>query len=177
MEDEERALVAQIEQAFTNTSYPPEVKITNCKWNCPECTEITEAFHGKHWSSLTDVAALRYNSAALSLFTPEAFRFYLPAYLRAALTDPRTADIILDGLEYHLTPPETEGAEAEAWLSKFGETHMDYFLRRVSGFTPDQKLAIKAYLENSFVHSWINTSQEKLLENQQTLAFWQTFEG
>jgi hypothetical protein len=45
-----------------------------------ECVEIQQAFAGKHWSELSQETLIRENYA-LAFLTPEAFRFYLPAYL------------------------------------------------------------------------------------------------
>lgn len=165
MDETESRLVAQIEQAFANTIYPGDDKLINAN-HCPECEEIALAFQGKLWLQLTDVGFLRYHEAAMSLMYPEGFRFYLPAFLRAALIDPEAADIIHDGLEFHLTPPETEGAEA-----------MEYFLNRVSGFTKNQKQVIKAFLQNSFEYDSLPDWIERVQRRQRTLEFWQTFEG
>ena len=172
-------MIAIIRQAFAGSVYPPGAKVTNCsRQNCDECNEIAREFDGKTWSSLTDVKYLRYYESALSLMTPEARRYYLPAFMIAALTDPVSADVILDGLEFGFTPPETEGAEAEEWFAKFGQTQMEYFLNRNSGFTPAQKQAIKAYLEFEFhdePESYWAYFPEKLQERKNVLDFWDTF--
>ena len=171
-------LVAQIEQAFANTTYPGDDHLTNCpRKNCDDCMEIARDFRGKSWSSLTDVKLLRHHESALALMTPEALHYYLPAFMLAALKDSKTADVILDNLEFGLTPPETEGTEAEEWFAQTGIRTMDYFLSRVSGYTPDQTKAIRAYLEFQFMIGSYDWWPEKKQQRQRTLDFWDTFEG
>jgi hypothetical protein len=170
-------VIAIIRQAFAETVYPSGVKLTNCSWNCDECAEISREFDGKAWSSLTDVKFLRHYSDALSLLQPEAFRYYLPAYMVGGLRDPATADVIPGSIEFHLTPPETKGADAEDWFAKFGQTKMDYFLSRVSGFSSGQKQAILAYLQLYFRLDPMEWHPPTLERRQRALHFWDTFEG
>jgi hypothetical protein len=83
---------------------------------------------GQHWKSIPrDV--LRQHSSDLALFSLDGFRFYLPAYLLAALDD------FWDVREFvlsHLTPPEAEDSEQR---------------RRFEHLTPAQKNAVRACLE------------------------------
>jgi hypothetical protein len=170
--DEKEALITQIHAAFANTIYPGDDNLINAN-HCQECADIYEAFRGKQWESLTDVRFLRRYEAALSLLYPEAFRYYLPAFMRAALVDHETADVILDGLEFHLSPPEKDGFLDQESLQKYGYTHTDSWLRRVSSFTTEQKSAIRAYLEfETYPRRW--TIKERQ-EQQHTLDFWDTF--
>ncbi len=158
-------LIALIEQAFANTVYPGDDKLINAN-HCGECAEIAEVFQGKRWASLTDVKFLRHYVAALSLLYPEAFRYYLPAYMIAALTDPATADVILDSVEYDLMPRPTEDAVAQDW-----------FFSRARGFSPAQKRAIKAYLEFPVPNDSLEYDPKRKQELQRTLDFWNTFAG
>jgi hypothetical protein len=173
-------VIALIEQAFADTEYPEGAKITNCSWqNCDECAEIAREFEGRTWKTLTDVAFLRRYEAALALMTPEAFRYYLPAFMRAAVIDPKTADVILDGLEFNLSL-ERGASFDEEWLVQFGYTRTDYQLRRISGFTSDQKKTIRAYLEfhyHRYGEDYWEYLPEKVEQQSNTLAFWDTFEG
>ena len=150
MSKRRNALIAQIEEAFQNTIHPAGAKITNCTWNCDECAEIAEAFEGKHWSNLKDVRFLRQHETALTFFEPEACRFYLPAFMLVSLRSRANLWSIPERLEWNLTPPETEGDRIEDWKAKFNQTPMDYFLWKVSGFTTEQKQAIRAYLQYYF---------------------------
>lgn len=168
------ALIALIEQAFADTVYPEGAKITDCSWqNCDECREIAEAFEGKHWTSVRNARFLRKYHEALPLFQPEAFRFYLPAYMIVNLKSRAYLGIMPESITFNLTPPEIKGVLAEDWFNKFGETQIDYWTRRVSGFTTEQKQAIKAYVEYDFPRTWSMSSMKQ--DYERALAFWDTF--
>jgi hypothetical protein len=137
--EQEKALIAQIEQAFANTPHPGNDHLTDCP--CVECTNLRADFKGKTWQSLTDVKFLRYNSAALSLLQPVAMHYFLPAYMIASIIDRETADIIPNAIGYMFTQPVLEDSEADA---------MEYWLRRVSGFTAEQKRTIGAFLKHEY---------------------------
>jgi hypothetical protein len=79
--DERERLVAEIEQTFPENPLPNP--ITVCGSDCPECRDITTEFYGQRWSEIDD-AKLEANKS-LSFFTPEAFCYLLPAYLRYSL--------------------------------------------------------------------------------------------
>lgn len=84
-------------------------------------------FTGTNWQE-HDAAYLRMNEGALSFFTPEAFRYYLPAFMMAELSNPETADIIAEGVAFHLT---------DTPFSK----------ERIATFNKEQLLAIIAFFE------------------------------
>lgn len=106
-------IVEAIRQPFTWRPLPGKGDITHCTYDkkyggqydgpCPECVQMARYFAGKHWSKLT-ARALRRHGEATALFTVEAYCFLLPAYLIAAVTDPETLDIALDGLTYRFGP-------------------------------------------------------------------------
>jgi len=86
-----------------------------------------------------EALCLHYNS--LTFFTPEAYRFYLPAYLLATLKwcnsssrVPVTGYGIQNAVVWSLIPPKHKGAA------------MDHFLARINGFTEEQKLTIRDFL-------------------------------
>lgn len=169
-------VIALIEQAFSDTVYPDDDLLDAD--HCPECAEIYAAFRGKHWKSFTDIRLLREHYLALSSFYPASFRYYLPAFMRAALVDPETADIILDGLEYHLSEPKNGTLTDEEVRDAYGyQATKKYWIQRVSGFTPTQKRAIKAYLQVEFESTAASELIVREYERQRALAFWDTFEG
>jgi hypothetical protein len=165
-------LIEKIERAFANTQYPGDENIAN-KDHCGECEELYLQFKGKHWSELTDVEFLRYHNAGLSLFNPEAFRFYLPAYMRAALVDRQTADVIVDSLQFHLMVPENTGTEAEEWLRNVGVSLVSYFLGKVTGFNAEQREAIRAYLELDARLSFM-WDTDRVARRERTQHYWST---
>jgi len=74
---------------------------------------------------------LRVNHVALSLFTPEAFHYFLPAFMLMSLNSYEKGDIIPDAIRFH-----------------FEYTHemQGHFAVRISKFTPPQRKAIIDYL-------------------------------
>ena len=77
------ALKQQIQDAFAGAPRPEDDRIAYNP-NYWEGDELAQAFKGRHWMDLTH-AELQYHSA--SFLSHEGFRYYLPAYLMAALDD------------------------------------------------------------------------------------------
>ena len=96
-------LIADIEEAFRHVPYPGDGRIVAAP-HSPEPAEIAEVFRGRDWRDLS-VAFLFHYHASLSCFTPEAFRYYLPAYLLAIIRNFDEADILSVKVMYDLTPP------------------------------------------------------------------------
>jgi hypothetical protein len=129
--DELRQLV---EAAFAETKYPGDDRLVydNSRDHL-ECNEVAAAFKGKHWKQIS-LETLRHHSAGIFFFTPEAYRFYLPAYLLAAALHYDEADTISDSVVFSLIPP-SDAKDAQSYL------------HRVEGFTTTQRKAIKRFLE------------------------------
>lgn len=126
------ALLRQIETAFADTPHPGDDHIgyDSDDW---ESAELTRAFKGRHWRDLSP-AELQYHSS--SFLSSEGFRYYLPAYLLAALEDHGN---LMPHTVYGLTPPEASSPEEQrlrAWQ-----------LERFEGLSPAQKRAVRAFLE------------------------------
>ena len=105
------------------------------------------AVRGLHWSVLEHTFLDRAPGGfgtALSFFSDQAFRFYLPAYLLAALDGSlQQADPVFH-LTHGLCPPE---ATSPVNPLRFGaRTWRDAAAHRLSVFTPPQASAIRAFL-------------------------------
>jgi hypothetical protein len=123
-----------IEAAFAETNYPGDALLVyDNSGHHLECNEVAAAFRGKHWKEIS-LEILRYHSAGIVFLTPEAYRFYLPAYLLAAVMHYNQADTIPDSVVFSLIPP----ADANDFQA---------YQRRIEGFTPAQRQAIKYFLE------------------------------
>jgi hypothetical protein len=113
----ETEIFAQIEKAFSNTPSPgvefDDISATK------QDEGIVEYFRGTTWRGHR-VRDLRYHSAALSFFTPKAFRYWLAAFMLAELEDPDTADVIRESIAFNLTYPNT----TEATLSEFAQDEL-----------------------------------------------------
>lgn len=70
--------------------------------NAPKIPEIRRVFGGKRWSDL-DFASAKGNWSFHCYFTPEGWRYYLPALLIRSL-DPRTDFSFVHSVVFHLRP-------------------------------------------------------------------------
>ena len=95
-------LAAQILEAFSLEPVPAEPLLEAGYLDPANQGDegATEYFLGKRWDSL-DVENLRYHAIALYMFTPEAHRYYLPAFMVATLTHPAEADVIPENILFH----------------------------------------------------------------------------
>lgn len=126
------ALKQQIEAAFADAIKPEDDRIGYDPHD-GESQELAYAFKGKHWKDIPR-EDLQYNSS--TFLSPEGFRYYLPAYLLAALDD--HGDLLPRSV-YGLMPdppdrPSTDG------LSEWQRT-------RFEPLSPLQKHAVRAFLE------------------------------
>ena len=96
MNAREEQLRLQIENAFADVPRPAEDRIAYAPgaWETPE---LIRDFRGQHWKGIP-VERIRQHAAHLSLLSPEALPYYLPAYLLAALTDLDVRDFLLSQL-------------------------------------------------------------------------------
>jgi uncharacterized protein DUF6714 len=95
-------LINKIESAFKNTPKPTGILSRNSSKDSP-----ANYFSGRSWQGhkTTD---LRQHLDAFYEFEPEAFRYYLPAFMLADITDPIDADIIGEAIVWFFTPRENE---------------------------------------------------------------------
>lgn len=123
-------LKQNIEEAFAEVPYPGDNNITRCPYNCRECRRIAEYFKGKQWTGYP-IEELRSNHVALSLFTPESFQYFLPAFMFASLNSYEKGDVIPDSIRFHF---------------EYSQEARGHFAVRVSKFTASQRKVIIEYL-------------------------------
>ena len=80
-----------IKEAFGDVPPPSEEDL--CAFLGDEPLEETEPFRGRKWQDLDPDFLERYQGA-LFWFTPEAFHYYLPAFLKAGLVNPDAIFVI-----------------------------------------------------------------------------------
>lgn len=109
-------LIRDIYAAFSNHTYPGDNEIVHCEYDerwggtlqgpCRECREVVNYFKGKDNRRL---AAHKLRGISFSLFSlaPQAFLFWLPSFLAAAIRNPREADMVLESLEFRFRPPRS----------------------------------------------------------------------
>ncbi len=101
-------LTNEIHDAFAEIRLPKDVNISDgINIDHPDMETV---FRGMHWRKLTLEFILEYNMA-VCYFTPVAFRFYLPGYLRLILENPDDAFDVADWLMYYLTPSTKQDVE------------------------------------------------------------------
>jgi hypothetical protein len=123
-------LKESIEEAFADVPYPGDANITHCPYNCSECRRIAAYFKGKESKGYKAEELLDYH-VALSLFTPEAFHFFLPAFMLASLDKYEKGDVIPDSIRFHF---------------EYSQEMQGHFAVRMSKFTTAQRHAIIDYL-------------------------------
>lgn len=100
-------LIRKIHIAFPPNEYPGDEQIIPIRSPMDlEAIELLGAFKGKRWTDLT-TETLLFNHDALSYFTPAGFRYYLPAFMLASITDWDSADIIPECVIFNLTAPSS----------------------------------------------------------------------
>jgi hypothetical protein len=129
-------VVAQIERAFADVVYPGDDHLVyDASGYHLEAAEIATAFRGRHWRDVP-LATLKRESSGLFFMTPAAYRFYLPAYLIAAIRAYDETDTLPGSVVFSLTAaPAEDPGRAES------------FRARVADLTPSQRDAIRSFLE------------------------------
>lgn len=167
---DKQVVINQVRESFKVVAYPGDDKLVydNSATHL-ECAEIKSAFCGKSWQEVT-LAVLLAQNVAVSFFTPQAFQYYLPAYLIAVveyyedtdvlpdvvvsvLTLPDEGDVI-EKIEYFQSNPELAGSDElrqviTDTLQKQKTTtgsHVHEFYQRLSGFSAEQGHAVKLFL-------------------------------
>jgi hypothetical protein len=119
-----------IEKAFAGVEYPGDSNITRCPYNCSECRRIAAFFKDKTWVGHT-MEDLRLHHVALTLFTPEAFHYFLPAFMLVSLEKYEKGDVIPDAIRFHF---------------EYSAEMQGHFVVRMSKFSKPQRQAIIDYL-------------------------------
>jgi len=147
-------VIQKIEEAWRDVPYPGDDKI--CPPKLYDDEGIPDYFAGTTWRDHTPVN-LRYNSAAFTFFTPEAFHYWLPAFMIAAITDPKEADVILEYISWSVsdsyaaerwplfsqTQREAVAAYLRFQIENFADSSKDErkalgILERTTSFSPDR---------------------------------------
>lgn len=122
-----------IEEAFAEAVYPGDDNITISACTCGECTETRAFFGGKHWR---DVAAtgqpFHLMWGGLAIMSPEAWRFYLPAYMLLSLRGDGDPGGTLECALYSLSSDLTGAG-------------LDVFTERTSAFSLAQQECLTAF--------------------------------
>ena len=180
-------LVAQIESAFAHTLYPGDGRICDPRPGDEEVAEYALEFRGARWDRIHP-EFLAYHDAAISFFTPEAFRYFLPAYL---IADLRARDIGIESnanpvfsLTYGIAKMPTLGdAQIEGMIAAMKQENpeleidpsifrpmedpgtYDRAIERFSTFSHPEREAIVAYLQHAAQDQYERPQIEEALQS------------
>ncbi len=100
-------VIRLIEDGWREVPYPGDDKIRT-----PDSIDddgIVSYFAGTTWRGHAP-ANLRANSSAFSFFSPDAFHYWLPAFLIAAINDPEEADVVVEYIAWSVRDHYPAGA-------------------------------------------------------------------
>jgi hypothetical protein len=157
------AVRARIEAAFSFLDYPGDDRIVPDESD-PESREVADSFRGKRWKDMP-LQLIRQHSQSLPLFTPLAFRYYLPAFMCALVDSYYDADILRDTVLFNLTPPPKR--VGPDW---------DFFWARANQFRVKEIDAICSFLELMDQYDradWASTGIDRTIDRVEPAAsFW-----
>ncbi len=131
-EDAPAALAAKIARVFADVPRPGPGELLH-----PSCRDPAPVAPFERWATWQAIPreALCRDYDALSFFGPEAFRFFLPAFLTATLALFRTStEYVSDATVYELNP------------------HSDYARSRYALFTPPECAVVAEFLRLMIAH-------------------------
>jgi hypothetical protein len=141
--NERKEIIEEIEHAFANITYPGDDRLV-INPSHYEADDVIQDFKGKRWEEITLELAYKHR-LSLPLFTSEAFCFYLPGLLVAALRAPaeskQNPGEILELIFYSLIPLKDESDDTARLFD------------RIKCFTPQQKASL-----GKFVRFFIQTN-------------------
>jgi hypothetical protein len=116
----------EILASFSSVPYPGDENISIGA--SIEAQYVAHYFKGKRWSDLT-VEALRNDyegdpSACLSFMTHEAFRYFLPGYLKMALIQYDVADAIFDTVLFKLGGAANENTDLRLIVEGYNQAQL-----------------------------------------------------
>jgi Family of unknown function (DUF6714) len=158
----------EIREAFATVPYPGDDRI--CKPGSFGA-ELAKAFRGKCWSDL-DMDTIASFHVDLPVLTPEAFRYYLPAFMLALIFNYQQAGTLPMSLLHNLTPPDAALLQSyiEKRTSSAKHEWVGSFLNRVSVLSSREKRAIQLFLET--YDSWCSTQRGERRFLKRAIDFW-----
>jgi hypothetical protein len=107
-----------VQDAFADVIYPGDDNITISSCPCQECRDTREFFRGRHWREVVSSGQplQPIGWGGLAILSPQAWRFYLPAYILVSLSEGDGAEEALDCALYSLSPVRT--GHGDAWFTE-----------------------------------------------------------
>jgi hypothetical protein len=100
------AVIQSIENAFAETLCPGDGRLLHAK--CMDDMDIKDFYGQRDWRNIP-AELIERNNASLCFFSPEAYPFYLPAFLLWVLRHFETSSsFTVESTIYSLAPPESD---------------------------------------------------------------------
>lgn len=128
--DEE--FLARLALAFPS-ALPEGLEFGGC--DCDECVEVRREFMGREWTAIPD-SVVKQHYEHLPLLGAEARRYYIPAFLRAALLLPESS--IGEWLYMDLSPSGIKTSEI-AKFTKEQRAMIQEYLQRLGTFNEEEE--------------------------------------
>jgi len=132
-------VISQIRLAFADVTRPEADNIVI--GHDPESVEVRIAFEGKDWHDIGVGVLVPQRMDSLCFMTPEAYHYYLPAYMITGIEVYYDSDLALDSAVDSLTKPEPQDG------SYYRKESLDTFRRRIGLLSNEQKKAVRVFLE------------------------------
>jgi hypothetical protein len=132
-EAQRRELEASIRLAFARVVRPAKDLIA--LHQCDECEELRCAFVSQRWEAMSGELIERHY-VSLPLLSPEAFVYFLPAYILHSLDHFSPTSTVAEFTVYAVSP----GANSDLGLE-------DWAVQRLAPFTNEQASAVDQFLE------------------------------
>lgn len=148
------ALKQKIFASFENVPYP---KGRIAPHECDECDDVCKTFKNKNWKTISP-EILEENHGIIPLFSPEAFQYFLPAYLIYSLNNFHEDDTVCQFMLYSITPSNKDINESLAYRrSKF--VH----------FSSEQMSCIYEFLDLARIDENFNNSAKEISIGRENL--------
>lgn len=146
MKAEHKEILDQLRAHFRDVPYPGDKNIVS--HSCWECDPIRDALKGQVWEPFLNnpydllgyfnrEPRLKIGRDCLPLLTLEAFHYFLPLFLAAAVLDPAEADVMTISLTHWFDPgPQPEPSEDSM---KDWQRNHDKSQKLLEAMTPAQR--------------------------------------
>ncbi len=143
-ENKLETLKQRLLKTFSDVSYP---KGAIAPHKCDECYELRETFKNKDWKTI-DATIIEENYDQLTLFSGEAFHYFIIAYLIYSLNN-FGDNLVCEFTIYSLTPSKNAfGEELDYWkehFQNFSEEQMEIIYDFLNLVKTDEKGDFRYY--------------------------------
>lgn len=148
------ALKQKIFASFENVPYP---KGRIAPHECGECDDVCKTFKNKNWKTISPEIIEEYHGI-IPLFSPEAFQYFLPAYLNFSLNNFDGYDTVCQFTIYATAPD-----------NKSVQERLEYWRDRFARFSSEQMSCIYEFLDLARIDENFERSAKEISIGRQNL--------